>query len=84
MARKYGHYTIPRLGCWIKHQLNLRNIPYKAVAQQANCSISMVSYFILGVKNSPKVGKALADMLGYATYKDLAEAASLQSKGGAA
>jgi hypothetical protein len=71
-------------GCWIKYQMDLRNIKLAAVAQKANRSISMVSEFICGVKNSEAVGLALARMLGYATRKDLMEAAYAQTKGGAA
>jgi hypothetical protein len=75
---------MPPEGSWLKYQLNLRNIKLEAVAQKANRSTSMVSQVICGVKNSEKVESALARILGYATYKDLMEAASAQSKGGAA
>jgi hypothetical protein len=56
----------------------------EAVAQKAHRTISMVSQVISGVKNSDAVGLALAQMLGYASYKDLMEAACIHSKGGAA
>jgi hypothetical protein len=75
---------MPPEGCWIRYQLNLRNIKLEAVAQKANCHPTMVSQVICGVKNSKRVGKALAGMLGYASYKELMEAASTQSKGGVA
>jgi hypothetical protein len=75
---------MPPEGSWIKYQLDLRNIKMEAVAQKARRTISMVSQVISGVKNSDAVGLALAQMLGYASYKDLMEAARLQAKGGAA
>jgi hypothetical protein len=75
---------MPPEGSWIKYQLDLRNIKLEAVAQQANRSTSMVSQVICGVKKSERVGKALAVMLGYASYEALMEAAALLSKGGAA
>jgi hypothetical protein len=75
---------MPPEGSWIKYQLDLRNIKMEAVAQKARRTISMVSQVISGVKNSDAVGLALAQMLGYASYKDLMESARLQAKGGAA
>jgi hypothetical protein len=75
---------MPPEGSWIKYQLDLRNIKLEAVAQKAKRTISMVSQVITGVKNSEAVGLALAQMLGYASYKDLMDAAFTQSKGGVA
>jgi hypothetical protein len=75
---------MPPEGSWIKYQLDLRNIKLAAVAQKANRSLSMVSEFICGVKNSEAIGLALAWMLGYSTHKDLMDAAYAQTKGGAA
>jgi hypothetical protein len=75
---------MPPEGSWIKYQLDLRNIKMEAVAKKARRSTSMVSQVITGVKNSDAVGLALAQMLGYATYKDLMEAACIHAKGGAA
>jgi ribosome-binding protein aMBF1 (putative translation factor) len=69
---------------WIKLQLFQQNISHEDIAQKANCTTSMVSQVICGVKKSKKVESALARILGYATYQDLMEAASAQSKGGAA
>ena len=77
-------HPMPPEGSWIKYQLDLRNIKLEAVAKKASRSVSMVSQVITGVKNSEAVGMALAKTLGYATYKDLLDAASQQSKGGAA
>jgi hypothetical protein len=75
---------MPPEGSWIKYQLDLRNIKMEAVAQKAHRTLSMVSQVISGVKNSDAVGLALAQMLGYASYKDLMEAACIHAKGGAA
>jgi hypothetical protein len=75
---------MPPVGCWIKYKLDLRNIKLEDVAKKAHRTVSMVSQVICGVKKSEKVEKALADILGYASYKDLTEAASAQPKGGAA
>jgi hypothetical protein len=75
---------MPPEGSWIRYQLALRNIKMEAVAKKSNRSVSMVSQVITGVKNSDAVGLALAQMLGYATYKDLMEAAALLSKRGVA
>jgi hypothetical protein len=75
---------MPPEGSWVKYQLDLRNIKLEAVARKAHRSVSMVSQVITGVKNSDAVGLALAQMLGYPSYKDLMEAAYAQIKGGAA
>jgi hypothetical protein len=75
---------MPPEGCWIKYQLDLRNLKLEAVAKKANRSISSVSRVVCGVKKSEKVESALARILGYATYKDLMEAARHHTKGGEA
>jgi hypothetical protein len=85
MARTRSEkYPTPPEGCWIKYQLDLRNIKMEAVAQKANRSVAMVSRVVCRVKNSKRVEKALAEMLGYADFSDLLAAASAQAKGGAA
>jgi intergrase/recombinase len=85
MARTNSkEHPMPPEGCWIKYQLDLRNIKLEEVAQKAHRSVSMVSRVICGVKKSEKVEKALAQMLGYATYQNLMEAASRGQEGGAA
>jgi hypothetical protein len=85
MARtRSSKNAMPPEGSWVKYQLDLRNIKLEAVAQKARRSVSMVSQVITGVKNSEAVGLALAQMLGYAAYRDLMEEAWRQSKGGAA
>jgi ribosomal protein L31E len=75
---------MPPEGSWIKYQLDLRNIKLEAIAKKASRSISMVSQVLTGVKNSEAVGLALAQTLGYASYKELMDAAYRQTKGGVA
>jgi hypothetical protein len=75
---------MPPEGSWIRFQLDLRNIKMLEVAQKANRSLSLTSEVIRGIKNSEAVGKALASILGFASYEDLMEAARLGVKGGAA
>jgi len=75
---------MPPEGSWIKYQLDLRNIKLEAIAKKANRTVSMVSQVITGVKNSEAVGLALAQILGYTTYKELMDAAWRETKGGAA
>jgi transcriptional regulator with XRE-family HTH domain len=82
--RKAMGITItPRKGCWIKFQLNLRNITYKTVAEKAGVSANMINHFIKGRKNSERVRKALAETLGYPSFEALI-AASRGHDGGAA
>jgi hypothetical protein len=76
--------AMPPEGSWVRFQLDLRNIKLKAVAEKAHRSVSLVSQVITGVRNSEAVGLALAQMLGYAGYKELMDAAYQQTKGGAA
>ena len=78
-----GITITPRKGCWIKYQLNLRNITYKTVAGKAGVSEEMITQFIKGRKNSEKVRRALAETLGYPTFEALI-AASRGHDGGAA
>ena len=66
-----GITLTPRMGCWIKYQLNLRNLTITAVSQRANVSIAMLSQFLKGFKNSEKVKKALTEVLGYSSYDAL-------------
>jgi hypothetical protein len=75
---------MPPEGSWIKYQLDLHNIKLEVIAKKANCTVSMVSQVITRVKNSERVGKALAGLLGYTTFDDLMAAAFRASKGGAA
>ena len=82
MARtRSSNNPMPPEGSWLRYQLDLRNVKLKEVARKANRTVSMVSQVITGVKNSETVGLALAETLGFATYKDLMDAAYRQSKG---
>ncbi|MDR1252863.1 MAG: hypothetical protein LBK62_11985 [Treponema sp.] len=77
--------STPPEGCWIKYKLILRNIKMEDVAKKAHCSVAMVSRVVCGVKNSEKVEKALAEMLGYPSWKHLwADAFINSNRGGAA
>jgi hypothetical protein len=70
--RKEMAITItPQKGCWIKYQLNLRRITMADIALKANVSISMVSHFLSGCKNSEKVKTAIAAVLGFADFDTL-------------
>jgi transcriptional regulator with XRE-family HTH domain len=77
-----GITITPRKGCWIKFQLNLRNVTYKTVAEKAGVSETMINHFIKGRKNSDRVKKALAETLGYPSFEALI-AASRGHDGGA-
>jgi hypothetical protein len=74
---------MPPEGCWIKYQMDLRNVKMTDVARKAHRSVSMVSRVVCGVKKSAKVESALAELLGYPGFEAL-KAASTQAKGGAA
>jgi hypothetical protein len=62
---------MPPEGCWIKYQLDLRNIKLEAVAMKAHRSVSMVSQVICKTRHSEAVEAVLAEMLGYPAFKDL-------------
>jgi transcriptional regulator with XRE-family HTH domain len=66
-----GRPVTPQKGCWIKYQLNLRNITYKTVAAKAGVSEVMITQFVKGRKNSEKVRRALAETLGYPSFEAL-------------
>jgi transcriptional regulator with XRE-family HTH domain len=70
--RKAMGITItPQKGCWVKYQLNLRNITLETVAKRANVTGVMVTHFLKGRKNSERVKKALAEVLGYESFEKL-------------
>lgn len=71
LSRARGITITPRKGCWIKFQLNLRNITYKTVAEKAGVSEEMITQFIKGRKNSDKVRRALTETLGYESFEKL-------------
>jgi hypothetical protein len=77
-----GITITPRKGCWIKYQLNLRNITYKTVAEKASVSEKMIAHFITGRKNSEKVRRALAETLGYPSFEVLIAASRGHDGGG--
>jgi DNA-binding MurR/RpiR family transcriptional regulator len=66
-----GITITPQKGCWIKYQLNLRNITSRTVAEKAGVSEAMITHFIKGHKNSEKVRKALAETLGYTSFEKM-------------
>jgi transcriptional regulator with XRE-family HTH domain len=51
--------------------LRLRSITQIEVAAKAGCNNRMVSDFLRGRKNSEKVKKALAEVLGYESFEKL-------------
>ncbi|MDR0638062.1 MAG: hypothetical protein LBG27_04030 [Spirochaetaceae bacterium] len=73
-AARAGRIT-PGQGCWIKYQLNLCNIRYKTVAQEAGLAITSISEFIVGRKNSERTKTALRKFLGYKSFTELLAAA---------
>ena len=62
---------MPPEGCWIKYQLDLRNIKLDAIAKKAGRTVATVSRVISKTRHSEKVEAVLAEMLGYPTFKDL-------------
>jgi len=70
--RKAMGITItPQKGCWINYMLRLRSITQAAVAAKAGCNNRTVSDFLRGRKNSERVKKALAEVLGYESFEKL-------------
>jgi len=66
---------MPPEGCWIKYQLDLRNIKLDAIAKKAGRTVATVSRVICRTRNSEKAEAALAEMLGYSSWKELWAAA---------
>ena len=66
-----GITMTPRKGCWIHYQLKLRNLTLETVAKKANVTSQMITHFLKGRKNSEKVKKALAEVLGYESFEKL-------------
>jgi len=70
--RKAMEITIThQTGCWLYYQIKLRNLTLEPIAQKANVSSAMVTQFLKGRKNSEKVKKALAEVLGYESFEKL-------------
>jgi hypothetical protein len=74
----------PKVGCWIQYQLKLSGLGQKAVAEEANCSVDIVSHFLCGRKNSQRVRTALCKVLGYRSFERLVKNVPQESEGGAA
>jgi hypothetical protein len=71
-------------GCWIQYQLKLSGLGQKAVADEANCSVDIVSHFLCGRKDSKRVRTALCKVLGYQSFESLIKNAPQENEGGAA
>jgi hypothetical protein len=71
-------------GCWIQYQLKLSGLGQKAVADEAKCSVDIVSHFLCGRKDSQRVRTALCKVLGYRSFEFLIKNAPQESSGGAA
>lgn len=65
-------------GRWIQYQLQLNNYTHDVVAKEANCTISIVSHFLRGRKNSDKVKAALCKVLKYESFDALLAARQTQ------
>jgi len=62
---------MPPEGCWIKYQLDLRNIKLETIAKKAGRTVATVSRVISKTRHSEAVESVLAEMLGYPSYKHL-------------
>jgi lambda repressor-like predicted transcriptional regulator len=71
---------MPLEGCWIKYQLDLRNIKLEAVAKKAGCTVATISRVINRTRHSEKAEAVLAEMLGYTSYKELWAAAFINAE----
>jgi hypothetical protein len=70
--RKAMAITItPRTGYWINYQLRLNSITQAAAGKKAGCNNRSVSEFLRGRKNSERVKKALAEVLGCPSFEAL-------------
>ncbi|MDR3302078.1 MAG: hypothetical protein LBT01_06070 [Spirochaetaceae bacterium] len=68
MANTITHQT----GCWIQYQLKLNGHTQDTVAEVANRSVSIVSQFLCGRKDSARVRTAFCKVLGYESFEKLA------------
>jgi hypothetical protein len=73
-------------GCWIQYPLKLSGLGHKTVANEANCSVAIVSHFLCGRKDSMRVRTALCKVLGYGSFDALVAAGRdhIPPEGGAA
>jgi hypothetical protein len=70
----------PPEGCWIRYQLDVRNIKLDDVARKACRHFTLVSKVIRGERKSEKVQAALAELLGYPSWNDLWADAFISTK----
>jgi hypothetical protein len=79
MAQKQSFdQPIPPERCWIKYQLNLRNIKYEVIATKSCRTEAFVSMVVCGKRRSKTVEAALAEVLGYQSFKHLWAAAFIE------
>jgi hypothetical protein len=71
-------------GCWIQYQLRLNGHTQKTIADEAGCSVDIVSPFLCGRKDSARVRTALRKVLGYESFEDLIKNAPQERNGGSA
>jgi len=64
-----GITITPKKGCYINYMLRVRSITQEEVAQKASVTQQTVSQFLRGVKNSEKVKKAIAEVLGFPNFE---------------
>jgi hypothetical protein len=74
----------PEEGCWLQYQLKLNGFTHHTVAKEANVTTSMISQFLLGIKDSNKVRTALCKVLGYRSFESLIQNVPQENEGGAA
>jgi len=81
MARSRSvDHPMPPEGCWIKYQLDLRNIKLETVANKAGLTVATVSRVIRGTRKSEKARTALAQTLGYPSWRELWAAAFISAE----
>lgn len=71
---------MPPEGCWIKYQLDLRNIKLAMIAKKASRTVATVSRVICRTRHSEKVETVIAEMLGYESFKHLWAAAFVNAE----
>jgi hypothetical protein len=78
-SRSFCH-PIPPENCWVKYQLNLRNIKYGEIAKKAHRTEAFVCMVVCGKRRSESVEAVLADALGYPSWKHLWAAAFVRAE----
>jgi hypothetical protein len=71
-----------RTGCWIQYQLKLSGLGQKTVANEANCSVSIVSHFLCDRKDSLRVRAALCKVPGCGPFEAQDGIISRRKEGG--